>query len=90
MWNALALAALVTSLLLPLAAGIVAYTRTRHPSFLQIPLVVALVPIVLSVLTVLLFSLDGDVAPRWAWHLPQLLVTLLLIDAIRRLERSLS
>ncbi len=90
MWNALALAVLVISLLVPLVAGIVAYTRTRHPSFLQIPLVVALVPIALSVLTVLLFSLDGDVAPRWVWRLPQLAVTLLLIDAIRRLERSLT
>lgn len=90
MWNAVALAVLLTSLLTPVAAGIFTYAQTRHPSFLQIPLVVALVPIVLSVVTVLLFSLDGDVAPRWVWRLPHLAVTLLLIDAIRRLERSLS
>ncbi|MBT5775579.1 MAG: hypothetical protein HOH95_14525 [Dehalococcoidia bacterium] len=90
MWNALALTVLVTSLLLPLAAGIVAYTRTGHRSFLQIPFAMVFVPIATSVLVVSLFAFDGGVAPRWVWRLPQLLVTVLLVDAIRRLERRLA
>ncbi len=89
-FTALAILLVALALLLPLATGIYTYTRTGHRSFLQISLVVALVPIVLSVVTVLLFSLAEGVAPRWVWRLPQLLVTLLLIDAIRRLERSLT
>lgn len=90
MLTAITITVVVLTLLLPLAAGIYTYTRTGHRSFLQIPFAVVFVPIALSVVTVLLFSLDGGVAPRWAWRLPQLLVTMLLIDAVRRLERRLS
>ena len=90
MWNAFSTAVFLTYLLVPVATGIVTYARTRHRSFLQIPLVVAILPIAFSVLTVLLFSLDDGIAPRWAWHLLPFPITLLLIDAIRRLERSLT
>lgn len=74
MLNSLTITLVALTLLLPLVTGIYAYTRTSHHLFLQIPFVVVFVPITTGVLVVSLFELDGGVAPRWFWRLPQILI----------------
>jgi hypothetical protein len=89
--SALTITFVALALLLPLATGIYTYTRTGHRSFLQIPLTIVLVPFVLGIPLAIWFAWrESGVGWFWLLRLPSLVTVVLMIDAVRRLERRFS
>lgn len=86
MLTALTVTILAVALLLPLAIGVVTFSRTRHRSFLQIPFAIVLFPIIALLPLQLLVVLAEIPLPFWLYRLPAIAGTLLVIDAVRRLE----
>jgi len=84
--TAFAITLLGLTLLLPLVTGIYTYRQTRHRSFLQIPFAIILWPLIVLMPLQLVVVFAEVQLPIWLFRLPSIVGTLLVIDAVRRLE----
>lgn len=84
--TASAITLLGLTLLLPLVTGVFIYRQTRQRSFLQIPFAIVLWPLLVLTPLLLLVVFAEVPLPFWLYRMPAIFGTLIVIDAVRRLE----